>query len=164
MDSEGGTFGLVVECLLGTDLATLLRPWSLEPGTAPGVARCGSVRVTLFPQSPGALPNMSSVGAYGGSPRPPLKLEETLQTSFSTPWGWGPAPTDTGTHLAYLEHALCYSSSLSLLPQEEHTAWAGLSMGGWALGRVLRRRAYPPSSPGCLPSPQWLVGPLWGML
>ena len=115
------------------------------------------------PRSPGALPRMSSVGACRGSPRPPHKLEETLQTSSSSPWEWGPAPMDMGTHLADLECALCDPSSLPFLPQEKHTAWAGLNMGGWASGRVPRRRAYPPSSPGCLPSPQWLVGPLWGM-
>lgn len=50
---------------------------------------------------------------------------------------------DMGTHLANLKHILCYSS-LSLLLQGKHTAWAELSMGDWALGRVLRRRAYPP--------------------
>ncbi|XP_055979564.1 regulator of chromosome condensation isoform X3 [Sorex fumeus] len=46
----------------------------------------------------------------------------------------------------------------------KRTAWAGLSTGGWASGRVRRRRACPPSSPGCLLSPQWPVGPLWAML
>lgn len=101
-------------------------------------------------------------GLGGGSPRPPPKLKRTLQTS--PPWEWG-----TSSHRYRCSHGLPGACPLLLLvslppPQEEHTAWAGLSMGGWALGKVPRRRAYPPSSPGCPPSPRWLVGPLWDML
>lgn len=62
-----------------------------------GWARCGFMRVTPTPQSPGALTSVSSVGVYGDSPRPPTKLEETLQTSFSPPRERGPAPMDIGT-------------------------------------------------------------------
>lgn len=86
---------------------------------------------------------------YQDSPQTGRYTADTFTTlgvgTSSHRYGNSPGPPGTCLLLLFIS---------PLLPQEKHTAWVALSMGGWALGRVLRRRAYPPSSPGSLPSPQ----------
>uniref|UniRef100_A0A667HB34 Regulator of chromosome condensation 1 n=1 Tax=Lynx canadensis TaxID=61383 RepID=A0A667HB34_LYNCA len=148
MDSEGGTSGLRVECSLGIS-PVRYGTWACSMGWI----RCGSMRATPIPQSPGTPPGMNEFsgvlwGLYQDSP----ELEYTADIFTTLGVGTSSHRYGNSTGLPGTSPLVLFISPL--LPQEKHTAWVALSMGGWALGRVLRRRAYPPSSPGSLLFPQ----------